>query len=88
MDISDVSNGLERIALPQDQKKAIIQLIDLKINNDMEKVIAKLTQIEERLEAKIQITQDMVANVRNEIKVIYWVVGISMAIIMFMVARK
>lgn len=81
MDISEVSGSLENISLPPDQKKAILQLIDTKINNDMKEVIAKLNA----LEVKIQMTHDKLS---NEIKVVYWVIGIAMAIIMFVVAKK
>ena len=46
MNISEVSSSLENISLPPDQKKAILQLIDSKINNDMKEVIAKLNELE------------------------------------------
>jgi hypothetical protein len=81
MDISEINSGLERVSLPADQKKAILQLIDAKINQDMKEVISEIRQ----LEAKIQMTQDMV---KNEIKTVYWVIGIAMAVILFVVARK
>jgi hypothetical protein len=42
MNISEVSSRRENIPLPPDQKKAILQLIDAKINNDTKEVIAKL----------------------------------------------
>ena len=58
-----------------------MQLIDAKINNDMKEVIAKLNE----LEVKIQMTNDKLS---NEIKIVYWVIGIAMTIIMFVVARK
>jgi hypothetical protein len=74
MEIAEVSSSLEQIALPADQKKAMLQLIDLKINIDMKDVIAELRRIQSTLS--------------NEIKVVYWVIGIAMAIILFVVARK
>ena len=85
MDISEISSSLEHIPLPPDQKKAILQLIDAKINNDMKEVIAKLNELEGKLEVKIQMTNDKLS---NEIKIVYWVIGIAMAVIMFVVARK
>jgi len=85
MNISEVSSSLENIPLPPDQKKAILQLIDAKINNDMKEVIAKLNELEGKLEVKIQMTNDKLS---NEIKIVYWVIGIAMAVIMFVVARK
>ena len=88
MNISEVSDSLEHISLPADQKKAMLQLIDVKINNDMKEVIAELKQ----LEGKIQLTQDKIQmthdKLSNEIKIVYWVIGIAMAVMVFVVARK
>jgi hypothetical protein len=81
MDISEVDNRLEIISLPADQKKAILQLTDAKINQDMKEVISEIRQ----LETKIQMTQEKHS---NEIKTVYWVIGIAMAVILFVVARK
>jgi hypothetical protein len=88
MDISEVNNSLENISLPTDQRKAVLQLIDTKINNDMKEVIAEIKQLESKIQMtqdKIQMTQDKVS---NEIKIIYWVIGIAMAVILFVVSRK
>ncbi|HTI94203.1 MAG TPA: hypothetical protein VL727_26600 [Puia sp.] len=81
MNISEVSDGLEHISLPTDQKKAMLQLIDVKINNDMKEVISEL----KHLESKIQMTHDKLS---NEIKIVYWVIGIAMAVMVFIVAKK
>jgi hypothetical protein len=99
MELSEVSNSLDNISLAVDQKKAILNLIDAKINNDMREVIAEIKQLEakmqvmhEMLQDKIQMTQDKIQMVHdklsNEIKVVYWVIGISMTIMLFMVSRK
>ena len=70
MNVSEVNDWLENFILPADQKKAILQLIDSKINNDMKEVIAELRSL------------------KKEIKTVYWVIGIAMAVILFVVARK
>ena len=58
----------------------------------MKEVIAKLNDLESKLEVKIQMTHDKIQMVHdklsNEIKVVYWVIGIAMAVMMFVVARK
>lgn len=58
----------------------------------MKEVIAELKQLEKQLETKIQVTQDKIQltqdKVSNEIKIVYWVIGIAMAVILFVVARK
>lgn len=47
----------------------------------MKEVIAKLHE----LEVKIQMTNDKLS---NEIKIVYWVIGIAIAVILFVIARK
>ena len=88
MELSEVSISLYSISLPVDQKKALLKLIDAKTNNDMREVIAEIKQ----LESKIQMVQDKIQMVHdklsNEIKVVYWVIGIAMSVIIFMVSRK
>jgi len=92
MNISELSSNLENIPLPPDQKKAILQLIDEKINNDMKEVIAKLNEMEEKLDLRIQMTNEKLQVIHdklsNEIKIVYWGIGIAMAVILFVVARK
>ena len=51
----------------------------------MKEVIAKLNELEGKLEVKIQMTNDKLS---NEIKIVYWVIGIAMAVIMFVVATR
>ena len=47
----------------------------------MKEVIAKLNE----LEVKIQMTSDKLS---NEIKIVYWVIGVGTAVVLFVVARK
>jgi hypothetical protein len=81
MDISEVNNSLENISLPTEPKNALLKLVDTKINNDMKEVIGEIRH----LESKIQVVHDKLS---NEIKVIYWVIGVAMAVILFVVSRK
>ena len=46
----------------------ILPGIDAKINNDMKEVIAKLNELEGKLEVKIQMTNDKLS---NEIRIPY-----------------
>lgn len=81
MNIAEVNDTLNHISLAQDQKKALLQLIDAKINNDMKEVIAEI----KKLEDKIQMNHDKHS---NEMKIVYWVIGIAMAVMFFVYARK
>lgn len=92
MNISEMNDRLESLTIQPDQKRAILQVIDVKINNDMKEVIAEIRQLEKIMDVKFQATQDKIQMVHdklsNEIKVVYWVVGIAMSVILFIVARK
>jgi hypothetical protein len=70
MDILEVNDSLGELFLPGDQKRALLRLMDTKINNDMKEVITEIRQL------------------KKEIKIVYWVISIAMAIIIFVVARK
>lgn len=88
MNISDVNDSLENMDLPAHQKRSILQVIDAKISNDMKEVIAEIRQLDVKIQAlddKIQWVHDKLS---NEIKTVYWVIGIAMTIMLFMVARK
>ncbi|HEV2483058.1 MAG TPA: hypothetical protein VGS79_25510 [Puia sp.] len=95
MKISEVNDSLENIDLPATQKKGILQVIDAKISNDMKEVIGEIRQLEGKiviLEDKVQMVHDKIQLVHdklsNEIKTMYWVIGIAMTIMLFLVARK
>lgn len=60
--------------LPKGQAEAILNIIDHKTNNDMKEVITKMDS-----EFK---------SIRNEIKIVYWVIGIAMAVIAYMFYKK
>ncbi len=103
MDISEVNDNLENIKLPEETKKPILKLIDLKIDNDMKEVISEIREMKgemrltsDKLSSEIKLVNDKLGNeikvvhdkLGNENKVIYWVVGIAMAVIILLIAKK
>ncbi|MDP8189082.1 hypothetical protein QJU87_04280 [Pasteurella skyensis] len=52
VDLFNINDQLEK--LPSDQKKAIIALINIKTEDDMEKVLNKLNVIETKFDAKFE----------------------------------
>ena len=58
MNLSDVSGNL--VHLPDDQKNAILALIDLKTESDMEKVLAKIDSMRSELNDKIMTTRYLI----------------------------
>ena len=95
MNVSNLNDCLASIDLQADQKRAILQVIDVKIDNDMKEVIAEIRRLEDKIlitQDKIQMTHDKIQFVHdklsNEIKIVYWVIGIAMSIMLFVLARK
>ena len=99
MNLLEVNDSLESIELPGKQKKGILQVIDTKISNDMKEYIAEIRQFERVMEARFQILEDKIQMVdakiqmvhdklSNEIKTVYWVIGIAYALLLFVLSRK
>ncbi|GMN12120.1 hypothetical protein MTsPCn9_34430 [Croceitalea sp. MTPC9] len=67
MKLSDINEQLDKADFKLEKKKAILALIDIKVENEMEKVLSRFDRIEERLESNI--------------KTFIWVVGVAFAIV-------
>ncbi|WP_339338866.1 hypothetical protein [Croceitalea sp. MTPC9] len=65
--MSDINEQLDKADFKLEKKKAILALIDIKVENEMEKVLSRFDRIEERLESNI--------------KTFIWVVGVAFAIV-------
>ena len=78
MDIANFTQITERI--PQEQRDALLRIIEIKMNDDMKDLIFA---IEKSTEADKMMTQQLkeayelqFQTLRTEIKTIYWVLGI------------
>jgi|TARA_Y100001001_G_scaffold117042_1_gene114819 hypothetical protein len=67
MKLSDINELLEKSDFKKENKKAILALIDLKIEDEMEQVLDRFSHIEKKLESNI--------------KTFIWVVGVAFAIV-------
>jgi hypothetical protein len=75
MQLKELKDNLDK--LPKEQAEAILNIIEHKTNDDMREVISEIRKLETKLESA-----------KNEIKIVYWVIGIAMAVIVYLVARK
>ena len=66
MKTSQFAEQLEN--LPKDQKMAILGIIDLKVENDMEKVLHKLDSMEKSINSRFE-------SMDTRITVLYWLIG-------------
>jgi len=65
----------EQVAnLPEKQKMAILGIIDLKVENDMDKVLHRLDGIRAEMKAEMKAME-------NRISVLYWLIG-ALAVLM------
>lgn len=60
--------------LPEKEKLAILGIIDLKVENDMEKVLQRIDSMKAEMKAEMR-TMD------NKISVLYWLIG-ALAVLM------
>jgi hypothetical protein len=83
MNMPEVYDNLQRIDLPPETKKAILKLIDLKVNSDIREVKQEITRLEDRL----GLTADKTARYRPSLhlRIIQWVVIAEFAAIILMV---
>ncbi len=72
VNLTKIADNLE--AIPSNQREAIINLIDIKVENDMEKVLQKLDSMETKFDAKIDALD---AKFSNKFKSLYWVLAVS-----------
>ncbi len=88
INLTKVADNLE--AIPSNQREAIINLIDIKVESDMEKVLQKLDSMETKLDAKIDALETkfdtkidalntkidaLDAKFSNKFKSMYWLLG-------------
>ncbi|WP_146037474.1 hypothetical protein [Bacteroidetes bacterium endosymbiont of Geopemphigus sp.] len=76
-----MNEKLNKIELKNKTKLAIIDLIDEKVESDMEKVLNRIDMLSSEFKTENQ-------SLKNEIKIMYWVIGISIAIIGLRIALK
>jgi hypothetical protein len=74
MNLEDVNESLFEVDLEPEQKKAILQLIDLKINSDMKEIISEIRAQNNKFDSKIN--------------TMIWVIGIAMTIMLAIIALK
>lgn len=70
MDLNELTNAVEQ--LDDQNKQAILKVINIKVEDDMEKILAKIDSKFEHVEGKISTG--------------YWVMGISTALISILMA--
>jgi len=80
--------------LPSDSKDSILALIEFKTDSDMEKVLDKITNIEQRLESKMtgmldkmtSIEQRLESKMDTQYRMLLWTVGVGISFIAVLMA--
>ena len=72
--LSDINKQISTIKVDDETKDAILQLIDLKTDNDMDKVINKIDIFGNKID-------NINENVKKDINKLYWFIGAGMVIL-------
>ena len=62
--------------LPENQRKAILELIDTKTNNDMKEVIRAVEALGIRFDELKMSTALQLSQMKESIRILYWILGI------------
>jgi hypothetical protein len=74
MNLSESENITSKLKIGTIEKEAILKLIDLKIDNDMEKVLTEMRRLEDKQDAKF-------GALETKFSIILWAIGILIALI-------
>ena len=74
MNLKDVQENLVELGFETSQQKAILDLIDTKINNDMKEVISEIRRLEDKMDTKFGATD-------TKFSILIWAIGILIALI-------
>ncbi len=75
MQLNELAKGVSRI--PESHREAVLNIIEHKIEHDMKEVINE-----------IKLQNQKFDGMKNEIKIVYWVIGIAMTILLVIIALK
>ena len=79
MSLKETNKKLSKIKLEEETKEAFLDLIDTKIDTDMEKAINRFETSIDKLETSIE-------SLKEGNKIIFWVIGSAMAVITILLA--
>lgn len=84
MNISEITQEINKI--PQEQREAVSNLIDLKTNENMEKVIQEIRRLEDKFDNKFSAMEGKFdakfEAVDSKFSTIFWILGIMAKIIL------
>ena len=93
MDLTKLSDASDQ--LDEKNKKAILDVINLKVEDDMKDVLTKMDSMFARFETRFEHMETKFAqidskftHVEDKISTLYWVVGLSTALIAIFIALK
>ena len=82
MDINDLSKEIEK--LPKSERESILRIIDIKINNDMEKFISEIRSVKNDFESFESKIESKFESTNSRLSTVFWVIGIIGVVISVM----
>ena len=86
--LHNINQQISSIKADDETKNAILQLIDLKTDNDMKEILTKMDGFNQRMENIKTEMQAEMKSFNKEIKILYWVIGAGVALLTIIISLK
>ena len=92
MKLNKLNEDIKKLKLPEKQKNAILQLIDLKTEQEMEKVLnrfdamqSEISSIKESMQSEIRSVNDKIMTTNDKIMTTRYIIGAGLGIIALLI---
>ncbi len=81
MKTTDVQREVSKLNLPDEQKSAILALIDLKTDSDMKEVISEISRLRADMDAKFSGIDSKFKSIDVQLRVLFWLIGFLIVLV-------
>lgn len=86
MELSELNKQIKSIKTNEETKEALIKIIDLKIENDMDKILNKMDAMDNKVLNKIDAMNSKINAANSKIDSIKWFIAIAITIAGILIA--
>jgi hypothetical protein len=84
MNLNDLQENIDKLDLEKGKASSILNLIDLKINNDMDKFIAEMKSYNSNIMTEMKRVEDKIDTRTN---ILMWAMGILIALMLTVIGK-
>ena len=81
MKTTDVQREVSKLNLPDEQKSAILALIDLKTDSDIKEVISEISRLRADMDAKFSGIDSKFKSIDVQLRVLFWLIGFLIVLV-------